>query len=246
MSESTHVSQVLHLSTLFSKLVLALVAMLTGIAISSAVHDTSLPAHRLVAAPAEDDEVVLPSRISAAIQRTTESVQRAQAAIDDRRMPAARASLRASAENVRRAHRAGMRQLTAAPVDEEAETTTGPDSVVAVLTLEQTVATQLSGLFDNVRAPRVVAGIGTALNTALKTRNTMLHAVTGLDPEGAGADYADGMADTVDGYADEIATLTEAIKFDRLTPPARTILTKARALSRTAQAKVNAAFGGGE
>ncbi|HWL96312.1 MAG TPA: hypothetical protein VNP20_03150 [Nocardioidaceae bacterium] len=91
-----------------------------------------------------------------------------------------------------------------------------------------------------------MAGIDTALNAGLKTRSTMLTAVTGLAPEGAGADYADGMADTVEDYADEIATLTETIKFDLLTPPARTTLTKARALSRTAQAKVNTGFGGGE
>ena len=32
-----------------------------------------------------------------------------------------------------------------------------------------------------------------------------------LDPEEAGADYADGLADSVDGYVDEVASLTEAI-----------------------------------
>jgi len=74
----------------------------------------------------------------------------------------------------------------------------------------------------------------------------MLDAVIALDPEGAGADYADGMADTLEGYVDEIANLAEALCVDLLSRAGRAGLSQALMRSQAAQAKVNAAFGGGE
>ena len=74
----------------------------------------------------------------------------------------------------------------------------------------------------------------------------MLDAVIALDPEGAGADYADGMADTLDGYIDEIENLSEALRVDRLSRAGRAGLSNALVRSQATQAKVNAAFGGGE
>ena len=98
---------------------------------------------------------------------------------------------------------------------EEVEpTTTGPDSVIAVLTLDATVSQSLSGLFDT-NSKGVVDGLTHAMYRTLNARDRLLDSVIALDPEAAGADYADGMADTVDGYADEVATLTEALADDR-------------------------------
>jgi hypothetical protein len=54
------------------------------------------------------------------------------------------------------------------------------------------------------------------------------------------------MADTVDGYADEVATLTEALANDRLSLGGRRVLTTALAQVQATNAKVVAAFGGGE
>ena len=194
----------------------------------------------------DDDEVVLPGRVAAAIGRTENALKRAEGAIDDDRRLLAMRSLRAVSENIRRAYRVGVRQISAAPADEEAETTPGPDSVTAVLDLDQRAITRLAGLFDHLRRPRVVARLRAALTVAYNNRMRMLTAVVRLDPEGAGADYSDGMADTVDAYADEVATVTDARTHDRLTKPARRALTTAVARSRAAQAKVTAAFGGGE
>ena len=80
----------------------------------------------------------------------------------------------------------------------------------------------------------------------MNTRDKLLAAVIALDPEGAGADYADGMADTVAGYDDEVANLTEALAADQLSAGGTKVLTAALNQSKATQAKVAAAFGGGE
>ena len=122
----------------------------------------------------------------------------------------------------------------------------GPDSVTAVLKLEQVAITRLAGLYDTVADPVVLNRIGSAMDVALTMRDRMLNAVIALNPEGAGLAYADGMADSVDGYTDEVANLTEALKVDRLTTSARSALANALSRSQAAAAKVTAAFGGGE
>lgn len=196
--------------------------------------------------PTPDEDVVLPTRVAVAIERTQTAVDRATLRIDDERYPAARRSLKASLVGIGRVHRAGMAQMNA-PVDPDAETTPGPDSVVAALTLEQAAITNLAGLFDGITGhPRTIAAIFGSIAAAEINRDVMLNAVIALDPEEAGADYADGMGDTVDGYTDEVANLTEALHDDQLSPAGRAALTVALAQSKAAQAKVNAAFGGGE
>jgi hypothetical protein len=197
--------------------------------------------------PPADDEVVLPTRVAAAIARTQDAIDRATRRLDDSRYAAGRRSLAAAAVNLTRTHRAGMTQMNATPVDPEAETTPGPDSVVAVLTLEQAAIANLAGLFDGITGhPLVMAGIDRALATADSNRNLMLDAVIALDPEEAGADYSDGLADTIDGFTDEVANLTEALHDDQLSVAGRTALTNALSRSLATAAKVNTAFGGGE
>lgn len=131
------------------------------------------------------------------------------------------------------------------PIDPEAEVTPGPDSVLAVLGLEQAAITRLAGLYDTVTDPVVLNRIGGAMDVALTKRDRLLDKVINLRP-GKAAAYADGMADTVDGYADEVSNLTEALKVDHLTTSARSALTNALSRSQAAAAKVTAAFGGGE
>ena len=197
-----------------------------------------------------DDEVILPSRVASAVARTQNALARSTAGVEERRIKAATRSLGALQSDVRRAYSAAKLQMNAAAAvdpEEEAEgTTAGPDSVVAVLTLDQATITGLAGLFDYVKDPGATASITKSLNAALTRRDQLLNTVIAMDPEGAGADYADGMADTVDGYTDETANLAEALKVDRLTPASTTALTNALARSQATAAKVAAAFGGGE
>jgi hypothetical protein len=195
--------------------------------------------------PPADDDVVLPTRVAAAIARTQDAIDNATRRIDDHRYAASRRSLSAALTNLNRTHRGGMTQINATPIDPEAETTPGPDSAVAVLNLEQAAITNLAGLFDGITGhPLVTAGIDRALATADSNRNLMLDAVIALDPEEAGAAYSDGLADTVDGYTDEVANLTEALQDDQLSANGRTALSNALSRSRATEVKVTTAFGG--
>jgi hypothetical protein len=192
-----------------------------------------------------DPEVILPSRVSAAWGRSVSALDRAEARVDDQQYGSAAAALSAVGANIGRAHLAARAQMRV-PIDPEAEATPGPDSVLAVLGLEQAAITRLAGLYDTVTDPVVLNRIGGAMDAALTKRDRLLDKVINLNPAGAGAAYADGMADTLDGYTDEVANLTETLQVDQLTTSARSALTNALSRSQAAAAKVTAAFGGGE
>jgi hypothetical protein len=229
-------------------LVLSVLA-LSGTAASSASAATHSPVAK--AAQAEtDDAVVLPGRVASAIRRTQRALDNAEEHLDEGEYRQSVTSLRAVRRNMYRADKAARRQMALSAVEppegEEVEpTTTGPDSVIAVLTLDATVSQSLSGLFDT-NSKGVVDGLTHAMYRTLNARDRLLDSVIALDPEGAGADYADGMADTVDGYTDEVATVTEALADDSLSTGGRKVLTKALAQVQATNAKVVAAFGGGE
>lgn len=193
-----------------------------------------------------DPEVVLPSRVDASLHRTYDALERAVAAVDDRRRTPALKALRATTAGFSRSARAVLRQVSAVPPPEEegGESTAGPDSALAALNVDQVGITSLAGLFDGVRNPALNRAIVQALVRAQNRRSAVLTAVVGLDPEGPGADYADAMTDTVPAYADEVANLTEALADDRLTPRARTALRAALQRSKAAEARVTAAYGG--
>jgi hypothetical protein len=196
-------------------------------------------------AAAEDEVVVLPTRVAAAIRRTQRALGNAEEHIDEAEYDKAIVSLRAVRTYLTAADRAAHRQMTAVPADAEAETTAGPDSVVAVLSLDQEVVVGAAGLL-NGRSGTVVGAIGSTLTLAQTTRDKLLDAVIALPPEGDGAVYADGMADTLDGYTDEVANLSEALQDDKLSSGGKSTLTAALARSQATLTKINNAFGGGE
>jgi hypothetical protein len=193
---------------------------------------------------AADDNVVLPTRVANAIQRTENSVEKAVEHVDEAEYTQALVSLRAVRMNLTRADKAARRQMNAVAAP-DAETTPGPDSVIAVLMLDQEVATTVAGLFSS-NTGTLVTALSSAMSTAQVTRDRLLNAVIALDPEGAGADYADGMADTLDDYSDEVANIAEALADDILSTGGAAALRTALARARATQAKINNAFGGGE
>jgi hypothetical protein len=194
-----------------------------------------------------DPEVILPGRVDASLHRTLDAVERSVAAVDDRRWSAARRSLAAAKAGFGRSHRAVIHQMTLVPDPEaEDESTAGPDSALAALNVEQVSVAMLVGLFDGVRRRGVVTRLRGALATAQQRRRDLIRVITGLDPEGAGADYADSLADTLPQYADEVAGVREALSDDRLIAPARAAVRAALARSMGANAAMMAAFGGGE
>jgi hypothetical protein len=229
---------------LFGSLVLAL-----GIAASASAHSPRLAAAKQATAaadaPTADDEVVLPSRIAAALRRTQTELAKAEEHVDEAEYTKAIASLRSVRQNLVRADKAARRQMNAVPADAEAETTPGPDSAIAALTLDQQVVVTVAGLF-NGNTGTLVTALASTISTAQLTRDRLLNTIIALDPEGAGADYADGMADTLDGYSDEVANLSEALADDKLSVGGTTALKAALARATATLAKINTAFGGGE
>jgi hypothetical protein len=111
--------------------------------------------------------------------------------------------------------------------------------------VDQEAVMTVAGLF-NGNTGTLVTALASTITTAQLIRDRLLNAVIALDPEGAGADFADGMPDTLDGYGDEVANLTEAIADDKLSTGGATALRTALARSNATLAKMNAAFGGGE
>jgi hypothetical protein len=202
------------------------------------------PAVATAAAPPADDAVVLPSRVDNAINRAQILLDAASLAVDTHDSAKAVAALKAIPAAVTRADKAARVQMDA-PADPNSETTPGPDSVVAVLTLDQTVVTSLAGLFDG-QTGAVVDAATHSLFAAMNTRDKLLAKVIALPAEGAGADYSDGMADIVTGFDDEVANITEALAKDVLSAGGKKVLTAALTQSQRAQAAAGAAFGGGE
>jgi hypothetical protein len=213
-----------------------------------------------VAQDADTEEVVLPSRVANAINRAELSLDAASVSIDTGDKAKAVTSLNGVRLNLYRADKAARAQMNSAPPAEDdaaeppedapeapdaPEVSPGPDSVIAVLGLDQTVVTTVAGLFDNKQGA-VLTPLSSSLFAAMNARDKLLASVIALDPEGAGADYADGMADTVAGYDDEVANLTEALAVDQLSAGGKKVLTAALNQAKATQAKVAAAFGGGE
>ena len=231
------------------RIVLALASLMValGLADVSVSQAAPLPIGPATIAQAEpaDEVVVLPSRVAAAIRRTENSLAKAEEHVDEAEYAKAIISLRAVRKGLARADKAARRQMNAVPADPEAETTPGPDAVIAVLSVHQEVIVVVAGLFAG-NSGTLVGALSTTLSTAQITRDTLLAEVLALYPEGAGVGYADGMADTLDGYADEVANLTEALADDSLSAGSKSALNPALARSKATEAKINTAFGGGE
>jgi len=189
-----------------------------------------------------DPEVILPSRVDAALRRALAAMERASASVDDRQPRAAIAALTAARLNVTRAQLAGTRQVQAVPPpDTEEESTAGPDSVLAILNVDQVVITQLAGLFDRQSGVQLSAALKSTLNLALARRAEMLTLVLGLNEE-KGAPYLDVLIDTVPNYADEVANITEAIADDHLSAANKKTLQAALTKSKAANAQILKAF----
>ena len=200
---------------------------------------------KILRAADAEDEVVLPSRVANAITRGENLLDAVGTSIDSGDTTKATAQLSRISTAIARVQKAALAQMTAAPADPEAETTPGPDSVVAALTFEQGAITRLSGYFDG-KSGTLVDSLTHALFATMNTRDKLANAVLGLDPEAAGAGFSDGMADTITGYDDEVANLKEALANDTLSAGAKKVLNSALKQSQAMETKMNAAFGGGE
>jgi hypothetical protein len=194
----------------------------------------------------EEDSVPLPESVAVPIRRARTALKAVNTRFQRRQYALALQSLGVVRLNVSKAHKAGMAQIGAPPTDPESDDPPGPVSVVAVLNLEHGVGTAVVKLFNGMTRPGVVMDLRYTLRNVHVTRDKMLNAVIALPPEGAGADYADDMADTVGIYGAEVTLVTTALKQYRLSESGRIGLRRALARVRATQKNVNTAFGGGE
>jgi hypothetical protein len=223
---------------------LPLAVLVAALAVAPSAVARMDPAASATPREAADDAVVLPRPVSIAVRHTNAALGNAERRIASGRYSKAIRSLIAVRGHLARADRAARRQMHVV-VSEEAEATPGPDSVLAVLNLEQQAVMRIARLF-NGHGGLLVNALGNTMAATQATRSRLLGTVIGLDPEEAGADYADGMADSLDAYATELATLNGALAGDRLSPAGTAALRAALDRSTAAQAQVTAAYGGGE
>jgi hypothetical protein len=194
----------------------------------------------------EEDSTPVPKSVADPIRRARSALNQANVQVQAREYAKALDSLVAVRVNVSQAQKAGMAQIGAPPTDPESDDLPGPVSVLAVLNLEHRVTMVVVQLFDGMKSEKVVASLRYTLWKAHGARDVMLDAIIALDPEGEGADYADGMADTLGLYASEVKLVTGALQQYRLSPAGRLGLRNALDRVRATRAKVNKAFGGGE
>jgi uncharacterized protein len=198
-------------------------------------------APRSTASPA-----ALPDSVSTTIGQAGVALDRVESLIANHRFDQAPESLRALRRKLVHANRAAADQVGLPPSDPESDEPPGPASVFAVLRLDHLVTIRLVSLFDGVSNADVVRSLQYTLSRTQRSRDAVLDAVIPLPPEGARADYDDGMSDTLGAYPAEENLITTALLAFELTDSARTGLTNVLARVQATDAKVDAIWGGGE
>jgi hypothetical protein len=158
----------------------------------------------------------------------------------------AKTALATARSHIKQANAGAMALIGAPPADPESDELPGPPAVLAVLKLDNRVVTKVVPLFNGMDRPGVLDALRSTLGVTQNRRVTVLTKVLALPPEGDGDDYADGMADTLPMYSHEVAVVAGGLQTFRLTPSGKDGLTATLRRARDAEAKMNAAYGGGE
>jgi hypothetical protein len=188
----------------------------------------------------------VPVSVSDHVTRAQRALDHAIVRIAAHRIDPAIVSLGHVRRQVTLANGAAMAQIGKPPSDPESDDPPGPPSVLTVLRLDHKVSTSMVGLFDGATNTDLVHNERLVLHATLAHRDILLDAVIGLPPEGDGADYADGMADTLGSYINEVTQLRTALATFQLTESGRLGLANSLTRVKATKAKVDQAFGGGE
>jgi hypothetical protein len=210
---------------------------------TAAALDHSQQRTSILTPSVEEDGTPVPASVARPIRRARRALANAIYYRLHRNFSNAAISLANLRLYVTRAHTAATATIGAPPADPESDDPPGPVSVVAVLALDHAVVVRGAPLFEGLTT-RI--GLGKTLSTAQILRATMLNAIVSLDPDGDGADYEDGMADTVPSYTAEVNAVAAVLSTNSLTTAGRTVLRRVLTRSRQARVIVTAAFGGGE
>lgn len=180
------------------------------------------------------------------VTQANAAVDRAIKKIRSHHYSGARADLVTARSHIRAANSGALALIGAPPTDPESDELPGPPAVLAALRLDNRVTTRVVPLFNGMHRAQVVDAFRMTVRAAQTRRDTVLNKVVALPAEGDGDDYADGMADTLPIYSHEVGVIAHALQRGHLTPPGRAALTAALNRARVAEAKMNAAYGGGE
>jgi hypothetical protein len=180
------------------------------------------------------------------IQSADAALARAGANIDAHKFGRAVRSLKAVERHTRLANTKAMGLIGAPPTDPESDDPPGPPAIFKALQLDSRISTGSVALFNQQTKPRLVRQLRATLQTAQVQQDAVLDAVIALPPEGAGSDYADTMGDILPIYRRQVKAISTALATFTLSPSGTTGLTQALAKAKATQAKVVAAFGGGE
>jgi len=180
------------------------------------------------------------------VVQANSAIDRAIKKIRSHRYSGARSDLVTARHHIKAANSGAVALIGAQPTDPESDELPGPPAVLAALGLDNRVTTRVVPLFKDMNRSRVVYALRLTIWAAQARRDTVLNRVIALPAEGDGDDYADGMADTLPIYSREVGVIAHALQTFRLTPPATAALTDALGRARVAEAKMNAAYGGGE
>ncbi len=197
-------------------------------------------------APSGTPVGVVPGSVSVPIARANAALERAEVRFAQHRFGLGLDALEALRRAGGEAHQAAVAQIGRPPADPESDEPPGPPAVLAVLGLEHRIGTRIPAIFNGMRRKPVVDSLQYTLWITHTRRDRMLDVVIALDQEGAGADYADGMADTLPAFDNEVVTLLSGLETYVLTASGRAGLTNALERATATRNRVNDAFGGGE
>ena len=180
------------------------------------------------------------------ITQADKAVARAIHRIHAHQYSGARTALVTARRHIKLANAGAMSLIGAPPADPESDDLPGPPAVLAALRLDNRVVTRVVPLFNGMHRPRVLDALRSTIGVTQTRRVGVLNKVIALPAEGDGGDYADGMADTLPMYSGEVGAVANALEKFRLAPSGKVGLTAALRRARDAEAKMNAAYGGGE
>jgi uncharacterized membrane protein (UPF0182 family) len=188
----------------------------------------------------ESEPGSVPTSVSTPIDRASAAIERTETRFADHRIWRALDALATLRQAVLEAHKATIAQIGKPAVSVEPP---GPPSVMAVLDLEHRVGVRVPPNFDGLTREQVVDSLRHTLWVTQGRRDRMLDIVIALDQEGAGTDYAAGMAATLPAFTNEINALRMGLDSYVLTASGRASLTSALERVRATRDRVSEAFG---
>jgi hypothetical protein len=206
--------------------------------------DSGRDAERVTSSsPGAEDTRAVGRGVSTPIKHADAALTRATNELRKHHPARAIAALKDAKRHVGRAHTVATNLIGAPPTDPESDEPPGPRAVLAVLGLDHRVEMRVVPLFDGRSRTDVVDSLRGVLSSTNHRRKVLVNRIVALPPEGAGADYADGMGDTLGQYKKEIQVLSTALNTYQLTSGGRTGLKNALTQVRATKDKVAAAFG---